>query len=437
MNRSLYKGSFKNVNVSEQVLNDVIARTEPGQKMKLRKHRYLKILLPAAAVLSASFITVSAAVPQLGLSDVFRSFYNQFFGISVNSSQMDVVEKYGSVPDADFYKDGIKLEFQGVLGNSDTVYLKYSVAVENEFDPDTLSAVLSSDLIIGDLKDRIRPAAVSSRYDTDSLDQKKQNYSVIYEFNKGLPIAGKKATFIMRSPHKYIPVQADLQNIYREHAGDITIENGIYSLPDGELNIPIKAQSGTFLLNSIGYKDEKLMLLIDSAGYYNSPKLCLKDTVTGRLYYRLESYGFSGTETAGYYSFNIGDINLLKNLEIVMPEEYHISFPLDYVDNTRTVTLSSPVSFPSADTDIRQIKISPVSVAVSGSSASGTPLYNCSVRLKDKTVLNNLKFFSSSYSGGHECSYKNVYTFDGPIESGSVEAVIFSTIFKTVEISVN
>jgi len=140
-----------------------------------------------------------------------------------------------------------------------------------------------------------------------------------------------------------------------------------------------------------------------------------------------------------FYPYKIENLDMLKDLEIIMLKEYHFNFPLAYAYSTKDIYISKQSPIILGDTKINKIRISPISLNIEGTSINGShPIYayeDCSIKLKDKTVLSNLKFGSCSYGNMNESLITGL-PFENPIMLDLIEEIIIKSGNNVVEIPV-
>ncbi len=440
MNKSLYKSSFKNINVSDNIIKELeievsahIRAASPG------KRKLPKLFVTAAVLLAASIIAVSAT-PAIGLNTSFRSFFSQFFGTEITDKQLDIIEKYGYAPNKSFKRDGVELRVDGVMGDSNLLYVKYSVSMAEGYDHYAHSAIVSKNLYIGDLKQKIRPVSITTSSLFANAASTIYDYAVIYTFNKDTFLEGKNATIVMTFPAKYEPVGIDLAKIRSQYrAASIDLKD-IYNIPDSKLNLPFETKYGKILLDSFGYTGDNLVLAVDASDYYKIPPLYLRNKKTNRIYTRNDRFDSVSRNNLEIYPFHVA-AEKLEELEIVMPEEEYFSFPLNYTDKTRIYDLTAE-NISINNTKLNKLKLSPLSMTLYGTVPAGhRPDFSssdCSIRLKDNTVFENIKLREgrSSYESGN---FDMNLQFEVPLEIENIDALLIKigNHNETIEIPLN
>ncbi len=437
MNKSLYKSSFKNINVSDNIIEKLeikasahIRAASPG------KRKLPKLFLPAAVLLAASIIAVSAA-PAIGLDTAFRSFFSQFFGTEISDSQLDIIEKYGYAPDKSFKRSGVELRVDGVIGDSNLLYVKYSVSMEKGYDHYIHSGIVSKNLYIGDLKQGIRPVSITTSSLFEKAASTAYDYAVIYNFNKDTVLEGKNATLVMTFPARYEPVGVDLAKILSKYGAAPVDSKDIYNIPDSKLNIPFKTKYGNILLESFGYAGGNLVLAVDASDYYKIPPLYLRNKKTNRIYTRNDGFTSVDRNNLEIYPFYV-DTEKLEELEIIMPEEEYFSFPLNYTDKTRIYDLTNE-NISINNTKLNKLKLSPLSMTFYGSAPAGHgPDFSsgdCYIRMKDNTVFENIKL-REGRSGFESGNFVMNLQFEVPLEIENIDALLIKTVndYETIEI---
>jgi len=190
------------------------------------------------------------------------------------------------------------------------------------------------------------------------------------------------------------------------------------------INIPFKTDYGQIILDSLGYTDGHLILAVDASGYYKTPVLYLRDTDTNGLYGRDDGFVSVSRDNLQLYSFSVTS-EMLDRLEIVMPEEYHFTFPLMYTNKTKTINLSDKNMTVNNSTIIKEIKLSPLSMTITGTVPSGHEtgfLYSdCSIIMKDGRSLSVFKGGSGGYHGSE---FSINMPFEAPVEIETIKALV-------------
>lgn len=419
MNKFLYKQALKNINVSEATVQRVISKSGIcASAATAPQKKPFKLLIPVAAVLAVSVITVSAA-PRLGIDTVFRSFYSQFFGTSINDKQADIIERYGYSPNKTYTRDGVTFSVDGVIGDSSLLYVKYSVQLDKGYDPDIHSGILANKLYLGDLKKGFKPFSVTTSSLPEKSEATKFNYSAIYNFEGEISSSEKNATLVMTFPDKYTSTDINLSKAYSGQQASDTDSSNITAIPNDKLNLPLETGYGKILLESVGYSGGSLVLAVDSSGYYKTPSIFLRDKNTSSIYNRNDGFVSVSKDNLEYIPFAITDKKLLGSLEIVMPEEFYLSFPLHLTDNIRTFDVRDEYVYINEDTRINQIKLSPLSITITGTVPEGrTPgisSSDCSLHFKDGSVLSDFKG-GSIISNDKTGSFTFNIPFGAPLE---------------------
>lgn len=439
MNRAIYKSSFKNIAVSDNTINEVMLKAnlyKGGQTHKRRS--FTKIMIPVTALIAASIITVTAA-PDIGIANTFKGFFQQFFGTEMSDKQLSIAERYGSTPDKTFSKDGVGLNLEGVIGDNNHMYIKYSVSTDKEYNPMTHSSIMAYKLYVGDLKEGISPVSVGKTSVQDEAGPNRSNYAAIFSFEQDIPISAKEATFVIKDMGRYQSSGINLKKTYEKYGiSNITSKN-IYDLPDMGLDLLFDSKYGEILLKSIGYTDGQLILAVDKTGYYEVPAIYLRDKKTGSIYYRSDNSDSVSRNNLYFYPFKIDDINQLGNLEIVMRDEYYFSFPLSYTDRTKTFDLSKQ-DISLDNTKISKIKLSPISLTIYGTTSKDPgPSFatgGFAIKLKDNTILDNFKYGGSRY-GNSDGSFRADISFNAPIEVEDIDTLIIKSGDKMIEIPIS
>ncbi len=444
MNKALYKNAFKNITVSESVLNSVKTKGAALQSRASDTRKATRLSLPAAIILIASFITVSAAGQSLGLNTAFRSFFSQFYDARITDNQLNIIKKYGVAPDKTYSKSGVTLSVDGVIGDSNLLYVKYSVSMDKGYDEYAHSGIMSNKLYVGDLKNKIQPRSIStssSLKETNSTSKKNVNcydYSAIYSFDQDIS-PDKLATLVMTFPGSYKSVLSDLGDVLSDKGVTPPAGKEAYDIPNSNLNIPLKTDYGQILLDSIGYTNGHLILAVDTSGYYKAPVLYLRASDNNGLYGRDDGFVSVRRDNLELYSFTVAS-EMLDQLEIVMPEEYHFTFPLMHTNKTKTFNLSGKNMTVNNSTIIKEIRLSPLSITITGTVPSGHEtgfLYSdCSIITKDGRSLTVFKGGSGGY---HQSEFSINMPFEAPLEIETIKALVIkpASSSKSTEIPLN
>ncbi len=444
MNRKVYQNAFRNITVSPEILDGVLEKADRIREERRRKSaKRLKLLVPVALLLAASAITVSASAYP-GVAGVLRDFYSQLF--STDKSGMDpgkigFLEENGAGPVGSFVRNGVSLNVEGMIGDSNYLYLKYSISRAEKYDKDTETAFAAPKLYIGDMVKGILPAACSTVSVLGEDKPGRVDQAALYHVDANRSIAGETATFVMKGSGIYSAAEINLAEAYKKY-GARPAENreDPYDLPDCRMNMPFNNEyGGKILLNSIGFVNNRLVLAVDSSGYYEIPEIFLRSKQTGRIYSRCDGYLSVKRNGAEYYPYEMESADQLEDFEIVMRQEYHFSFPLSYTD--RTKELDTDGQAPPAQSGVRleSIRISPLSINIRGfADKDKSPIdaaRNCSIRLKDKTVLGNFQFSYCDY-GNADGSFTSGASFSEPVMLDSMETVIIEYGTERLEIPV-
>ena len=430
MNRTLYKNALKNISVSDKTIDELIIKAGKYTAQPVKRGLLRRASIPVAALLAASLITVSAA-SGLGVGDTFKDFFNQFFGTRITDKQIDIIEKYGSVPNKAFSKDGVNLSIDGVIADSSVIYLKYSINLDKGFDPVTHSMVSSGKLYMGDSETGIKPlsvVSVSKNFIQDKNNPYKFNYSSMFTLDDNSP-AYKNATFVMKSQERYHSTGVDLKEAFEQFNSE------------KKLSIQLDSQYEKIFLKSLIWKDGKFKIGVDYTKHFELPEFYLRDKTTGRIFCPYNDY--EELDNILFRTFEVIDAKELDRLELVMPEEYHFSFPVSYVKNTKTIDLSNKEHARYINTKINKIRISPLSLNIYGTTpkeytSGGSKDFtdrDCSLRLKDKTILSSFKFSKEAFDESKQSFSTDIY-FEAPLDIDSLEALIIKKIYDSEQLEI-
>ncbi len=447
MDKNLYKSSFNDINVSQDVIDKVIsAESKMRNAGKQKRSVSLRFFVPLAAILSASVITVSAAA-YLGASDALGYLLSDLFSTKkseIGADQLEFMEKNGSAPGSRLDKNGVSLAIEGIIGDSNYIFLKYSVSTEENYSEDTLKSFLSPQFYVGKLHKGILKADSTRNTEKDAADPDKTNISALIVPRENISPSGdlQTATIIVKSntdKKVYQDMGINLDEAYRKCGSGVTVNDGdLYSLPDCGLNIPFSNEyGGKITLESVGFVGNKLVLGVHS-DYYEDPQLFLREKNTGRVYSRCDGSVYAEGNGMGIYPYEIDSADMLKNFEIVMLEEYHLTFPLTYNDCAKVLDIgNSPLSL--GDAVITGVTISPLSVRIDGKFTNGGfPIdanNECSIRLKDKTTMakSGWGYLYDEADG----TFKTAMPFDKPVMLDTMEAIVIEHRGNVIEIPVN
>lgn len=439
MNKKLYKSSFNDITVSEDILNEVISKAVLIQDKKTGKPaKYTKLLILAAAFFATSAITVTA-VSYLGVTDVFRDFYSQFFKSETpefTQSQKDFLEKHGTANIGGFSKDGVNLNIEGLIGDRNYLFLKYSLSYD--YDHFIYSDV--PELYIEDETKMLHPAGCSSSHQLDKVIPYKINYATLFEFDPDKLHSAENATFIMTNKASYQPVHINLSETYNKYgiSAPVNSQGFFDTLSEGKVNTPFDNEfGGKIILNSLGFADNSMTLIVDSSRYYKRPELFLRNKKTGMIYSECNGFNFALKLGSDSYSFKVESIDMLKDLEIVMPKEFHYKFPLSYVDSTRNVDLSKLSSLVVGNIKIARFNISPLSLSIDGYfTGSKRPEHSIyfTIKLKDGTESDDFKNHSGSKDA--DGSFNMKVPFESPVILDSIKSVVIKYGDETMEIPI-
>ncbi len=433
MNDKIYKSTFNNITVSEDVLNDVISKAELLRgKNTCKPQKHTRFLIITAAVFATSVITVTAA-SYLGVSDVFKGFYSQFLGsetLEFNQGQKDFFEKNGAAKIGGFSEDGIKLDVEGLIGDRQHLFLKYSVSYEDFNYP------APPELYIGDLTNGIGSAGYVSNCKPDNTN--KMNYASIFNIDSDILHSAKNATFVITSTDIYKPIHIDLFETYKKYgiSAPVNSQDFFDILSEGRINTPFDNEfGGKIILKSMGFADNSLTLVVDSSRYYKHPQLYLQNKKTGKIYSECNGFNLGIKLGLSPYSFKIDSIDSLKDLEIVMPKEYYFEFPLSYVDSTRSIDTGKLSASVQRDPRINTFNISPLSLNISGYCTDSSHPTDITIKLTDMTELND---FKNCFIGcrNPDNSFDINVLFESPVMLDSIKSVVIKCRDKVIEIPI-
>lgn len=430
MNRTLYKNAVKNICVSDKTIDELIVKAGKYNAKHVKRRLIRRAFIPVAALLAASLITVSAA-SGLGVGDIFKGFFTQIFKTQLTDKQMALIEKYGSTTDKEFSKGGVHLKIDGVLADHSSIYLKYTIWADKDYDPADYSLIMSRKLYLADAEKGIKRGiymSVGGAFTQDKNDPNKFYHTDIVNMDKDRQKTDTNLTFVMKSDQRYHATGVDVKNAYNK------------SGENKKLNIKLDTQYGSIMLESVGYDNGKLKIGVNSSGYYELPQFYLRDKSSGKIYSPYNS--IEEIEETHYYTFEMSNIVMLGKLELVMPEEYDLSFPLSFVE-PKTIDLRDKAYTKYGETKIDQIKLSPLSISISGTipeyyATSGSKNFDaedCSIRLKNKTVINNLK----PAGGGYETednSFRTDILFNAPVDTNDMEALIIKKVYGSEQLEI-
>ncbi|MDP4181253.1 MAG: hypothetical protein Q8942_09195 [Bacillota bacterium] len=436
----LYKSSFNNINVSEDALNELISKAVHIEERKRRnKSKYSKFLIPVTAIFAASVITVTAA-SYLGVIDVFKDFYNQFFDYNTsefNQNQINILKKYGVTNIGGISENGINLNIEGLIEDTNYLFLKYSVSYDHE--PFIYHG--APELYIGDVSKPACPRSCVSSHQFDNSIPNKINYASIFDIESSGLLPAQNATIVMTSNEVYKPIKIDVFQTYNRYGifAQVNSQGFFDSLSDRNINISLDNEYGEkLILNSIGFADNYLTLFVNSSRQYKKSTLFLRNIKTGKIYSSCAEFKFAVKEGLDYYSFKLQNISMLKDLEIVMPKEFHFTFPLSKVASAKNIDLSKHVSLTLDDIRIVKLNVSPLSLKLDGYyTSSGFPADNIhlAIKLKDNTELSDFK--NSSFSSGNaDKSFNIKVPFESPIMLDSIKSVVIKYSNKSIEIPI-
>ncbi len=438
MNEKEYKNSFNKISVSEDVINNLISKAVLIQDKKTSNlAKYSKFIIIATAIIATSIITVSAA-SYLNVINVFKGFYSQFFNSQTpefNQSQKDFLEKYGMINMGSYSEDGMNLNIEGILGDKNFVFVKYSISYDHEpfIYPD------APELYIGDVSNKVcfGSGSIYNRQ-MDTALPNKINYSSMFDAIPDTLFSAKYGTFVMTSDEKYQHIGIDLAKTFNKHG----ISDSSYSqdfvdkLFNGKINISFDNKYGAKLtLNSIGFANSIVTFVVDSSMYcFKQPSLFLRNKKTGIIYSVCNEFEFDKKLGSNYYSFKIENVDSLKDMEIVMPKEYYFKFPLSCVDSTRNIDLHKFSPLVLGDIKITEFSISPISLSIDGyCTKSLCHNINLSIKLKDMTELRD---FKNSLGWDSSNSFNMKVPFESPIMLDSIKSVVIKYGDNTVEIPI-
>ena len=285
---------------------------------------------------------------------------------------------------------------------------------------------------------RVRLRNCTSSHKLDNIIPNKISYASIFDIESADLLNAKNAIFVITSNEIYQPISIDLLQIYNKYAisASANSQDFIYTLSDRKINVPFDNKyGGKIFLNSIGFADDCLILVIDSSKHYKNPALFLRNKKTVPYIQHVTIFIFV-KEGLNSYSFKLQNTSILKDLEIVMPKETHFKFPLSYIDSTKSIDLSSHGPLTLDDIRIAKFNISPLSLNLEGYCNEGSvPTNNIhfTIKLKDDTELSGFK--NSSFRGGNS-SFNMKVPFESPIMLDSIKSVVVKYGKKVIEIPI-
>jgi len=217
---------------------------------------------------------------------------------------------------------------------------------------------------------------------------------------------------------KYQSTDIDLSKAYSGHETAAADSSHVSDLPNNKLNLPLETGYGTILLESVGYSGGSLVLAVDSSGYYKIPSIFLRDKNTLSIYNRNDGFVSLSKDNLEYIPFTITDKKLLSSLEIVMPEEFYLSFPLSLTDNIRTFNVKDQYVYTNQDTQIQMIKLSPLHYhhrTVPEGRNPGFSSSDCTLGFKDGSVYSDFQG-GTIISNGETGSFTFNIPFGAPLE---------------------
>lgn len=444
MDRKTYIKSFEGVKVSEKAEEKVLAEADRMQSEKsYRRRNKLKVLIPLAALLSLSLITVSAAQFS-GVSDLFKDYFRELFPNSSTDYEEDqskYLEVNGESCLPDFIKNGVTMSIDGIIGDRDFLFLRYSVAKDETYDNSTFCSFLTPSIYLGQMSKDNLPSGCYTDTDMQTGDPSRTGVGLLVYSDKGVTMSGQEVTLVMKNYSNYVRANINLAKVFDEYGADpVNNSDNPYDVPKLDLNIPFGNEyGGSLRLDSIGFVNDKLVLAVDTSDYYKIPEILLRNNSTGEILHRCDGLVTATLDGVEFWPYAVGGVEALKELEIIIPEEYHFTFPLTYTDNTKDLDLNGQASMMLGGITIDSIRISPLSLVIEGKADEyGNRILayqNCSIRLKDNTVL---KYSEKGYCNTNdEGFFKTGVPFGEPVMLDSIESLLIETGTDSVELDVN
>lgn len=456
MDRNVYKSAFDNIEVSDKAVHEVIQKAAEisSPKRCRRKHRF-GVPVPAVVLLSIMIITVSVSAAT-GLTDIFSRYFSQLLtteDAEFDNYSTEFIEKNAAYDFAPYSQNGVTMSIEGIIGDRNFLLLKSKLTTEAGYDEGTLAAFMNPELYIGELKKGILPATCLSNTVDESRDPLVKSAAYLFNYDDvetllgktaafdydKETLSGKTATLVIKNSNAYEPVGIDLAEALKQ-SGEISIEGSDdpNALPLSKLSIPFSNDfRSSIVLKSVCFVNGKLVLVIDSSGYYENPSIYLRDKITNRIIYHCDGILSAGKGSLEFYAFDIGDTDKLENLEIVMPEEHHISFPLSFADNSKELDISGIDQSNIKGITVESVRISPLSLNIEGRIHDGTPIVaykNCSIRFKDNSVV---KYTANGYYHRKDGVYSTGVPFGKPLDTNLMDAVIIECDQSKLEIPIN
>jgi len=449
MDRDVYKSAFDNIEVSDKAVHDVIQKAaEINSQKGYRRKRRIGVLVPAV-LLSIMIITVSVSAAT-GLTDIFSRYFSQLFtaeDTGFDDYSAEFIEKNAAYDYTTYSQDGVTMSIEGIIGDMNFLLLKSKLTAVDGYDEGTLAAFMSPKLYIGELKQGILPATCYRNIVDEGNDPLVKSAAYLFNYDDvetllgrtdTETLTGKTATLVIKNTNAYEPIEIDLAEAL-EQSGEISIEGSddLNAIPLSKLSIPFGNDfRSSIVLKSVCFVNGKLVLVIDSSGYYENPSIFLRDKISDRIIYHCDGILSAGKGNLEFYAFDIGDIEALENLEIVMPEEHHISLPLS-VDNPKELDISGIDQSNIKGVTIESIRVSPLSLNIEGRVQEGTPIVafeNCAIRFKDNSVV---KYTANGYYHSKDGVYSTGVPFGKPLDINLMDAVIIECNQTTLEIPIN
>lgn len=450
--RKQYQQMFNQIDISAEAsgkIKHVLKLEQSADNLKVRKGmRIPKFAVVLASILLVSAVGVSAAYT-FNLGDMFQGFYKNIFGdgVELTDSEKDIIENNAVVLDKSFYSKGVNLDFGGVLGDSGSAYVSYTLSLDKDYSEAVLNSVENARFYAMEEKTshNLNHRVPLNTYSKIEFNNSALSQNGGYVLDRGgIDFSGETITAVITDKDSYVDTGVSLYDAFSKSGltdsdYDIsgTVKTDVF-IPNRKLNLKLENVYGDSRLQTVGYKDGLLVVALQTNGYFDDfLQVFLRDKHTGEIISRCDGStgSYNVNEKTSYVRFSVGPEADIKNYELVVVSEYAIELPMSY--DTDEVEICKGNTVEMGDYNVTSATVSNISMQIKGKAnlLGNDILKRVSLKLKDNTVIGYGDLSSFSQSDNGEFAAK--IAFQNPIELADMESMFFSSESNTVEIPVN
>lgn len=444
-----------------------ILSNQSNQKKSFSPLRFKMAITITTIIIIITSMVVAAKVTNISL--IYSTFSERYLRynkttVSINESQKSIIEKCGKVINKQLNLNGVILNLDGIIADHTKLLMAYSIEKSKDTKSHDIDAIKNFRLVIGEPDNfYVQDTGLSA---IDIIDKKEYNYS-IYS-NPNISFIGNNARIIIIDKNEFTSVGINMYDFYKKYGSkdkkDFIYENPIpiifsegckeYAtvLKYNEKSLPFENTLNTVALNNIGFIDGKLTIQFDtSLSYHSTSKdfpldIFLRNIKTGEIYKPIEIYGLNKS-TDTYTSFttqgnrygieldnrvyDISDKKMLKDLEIIMPQEHSIEFPIDVEDHSIEIPVSQKIIINTFDISLTKVIISPFALSLNYTyETASVPWNKIAVRLVDGKIIDK-QIASNGYD---EENKQYDVIFAEPYWPEDVYSILFYSFSEVIEV---